>query len=179
MKTADLSPPLGKPGGPCQVVQRIDKTVKSPGLRTNLIDEVEHGQDLSNQDASKVYTVGREPGVGPIKQVQITSHGQYRMDLRSIRVDDVRACLADFLKQMEDWKRTGSRAYENMGKMLDDGQKIEWTDRKTRLKVVFQALGGGTVALISTFWKGVGDPAPPKSCPGVKAATVVARFLGR
>lgn len=161
---ADLSPPLGKPGGPCQVVQRIDQKVTNPGLKTDLIEDVEHGQDLSNQDASKVYTVGREPGVGPIRQVQITSHGQYRMDLRSIKVDDVRAALADFLKQMDDWKKQGNRAFENMGRMLEDGQKIEWTDRRTKLKVVFQALGGGTVVLISTFWKGVPDPPPPKSC---------------
>ena len=161
---ADLSPPLGKPGGPCQVVQRIEKQVHNPNLKKDLKNEVEKGEDLSNPDAAKVYTVGREPGVGPIRQVQITSHAQYRMDLRSIRVDDVRACLADFLKQMDDWKTAKNRAYENMGKMLQDGQKIEWTDRKSKLKTVFQSIGSGTVTIISTFWKGVPDPNPPKSC---------------
>ena len=161
---ADLSPPLGKPGGPCQVVQRIDKQVQNQGLKHDMIEEVEKGTDLSNQEASKVYPVGREPGVGPIRQVQITSHGQYRMDLRSIKVEDVRACLADFLKQMEEWKKAGNRAYENMGHSLEIGQKIEWTDRKTKLKIVFESIGGGTVTLISTFWKGRPDPVPPKHC---------------
>jgi hypothetical protein len=161
---ADLSPPLGKPGGPCQVVQRIDKSVRNPNLRQDLIQDVEKGEDLSNPDAAKVYVVGREPGVGPIKQVQITSHAQYRMDLRSIRVDDVRSCLADFLKQMEAWKAAQNKAFENMGSMLEDGHKIEWVDRKSKLKIVFQSIGNGTVTLISTFWKGVPDPTPPKSC---------------
>lgn len=161
---ADLSPPLGKPGGPCQVVQRIDKSVSNPGLKHDMIEEVERGDDLTNQEASKVYPIGREPGVGPIKQVQITSHGQYRMDLRSIKVDDVRACLADLLRQLDTWEAAGNPAAENFGKMIEDKQKIEWVDRKTRLKVVFQPLGGGTVALISTFWKGVPDPPAPKTC---------------
>ena len=65
---------------------------------------------------------------------------------------------------MADWKAAGNRAYENMGQSLETGQKIEWTDRKTKLKIVFESIGGGTVTLISTFWKGRPDPVPLKHC---------------
>jgi len=40
---ADLQPPLGDPGGPCQVIQRIEEEVPNPNLREHLIDEVEEG----------------------------------------------------------------------------------------------------------------------------------------
>jgi hypothetical protein len=86
------------------------------------------------------------------------------MDLRSIKVDDVRACLADLLEQLDAWEAVDNPAAARFSKMIEEKQKIEWVDRRTRLKVVFQPLGGGTVALVSTFWKGVPDPPPPKQC---------------
>lgn len=181
---ADLHPPLGKPGGPCQVIERIDKTVRNPGLKDNLIQDVNHGHDLSNQDASKVYPVTREHGVGPIKQVQITSHGQYRMDLRGITVDDVRRAIGSFLQQMGEWKAKKNPAYERMGQALERGDKLEWVDPKSKLKVVLAPIGGGTYTLISTFWKGVPDPPPPSGAcviPGKSSSLVervAQRFLG-
>lgn len=158
---ADLHPPLGKPGGPCQVIDRIEKNIRSPGLKTDLVDDVNHGQDLSNSDASKVYPLLAEHGVGPIKQVHITSHGQYRMDLRGITVDDVRRAIGSFLQQLGEWKAKKNPAYERMNGVLERGEKLEWVDPKTRLKVVLAPTGGGNVTLVSTFWKGQPDPAPP------------------
>jgi len=162
---ADLHPPLGKPGGPCQVIERIERNVRSPGLKDNLVEDVNHGQDLSNSDASKVYPILAEHGVGPIKQVHITSHGQYRMDLRGISVDDVRRAIGSFLQQMGEWKVKKNPAYERMGTSLERGEKLEWVDPKSRLKIVLAPTGGGSATLISTFWKGRPDPAPPQgSC---------------
>lgn len=172
-KTADLHPPLGKPGGPCQVIQRIEKNVHSPALKGDLVEDVNHGQDLTNQDASKVYPILREHGVGPIRQVQITSHGQYRMDLRGITVDDVRRAIGSFLQQMGEWKAKKNPAYERMGQMLERGEKLEWVDPKTSLKVVLAPTGGGSVTLVSTFWKGRPDPPPPQ---GACALPRAARF---
>lgn len=172
-KTADLHPPLGKPGGPCQVIQRIEKNVHSPALKGDLVEDVNHGQDLTNQDASKVYPILREHGVGPIKQVQITSHGQYRMDLRGITVDDVRRAIGSFLQQMGEWKVKKNPAYERMGQMLERGEKLEWVDPKSSLKIVLAPSGGGTATLISTFWKGRPDPPPPQ---GACALPRAARF---
>ena len=176
-READLNPPLGKPGGPCYVVQRIDKRVQNPKLKNDLIDEVEDGQDLSNADASKVYGLDKEPGVGLLDDILITAHGQYRMDLRGITVEDVRAALGSFAKQMDDWKKLGSPAYPRMLDLMKSGQKIDWTG-KNRLKVIFE-VAGTTARLVTTYWKGGQDQPPPKDgCPLPKrAARVVARYL--
>jgi hypothetical protein len=178
---ADLHPPLGRPGGPCQVIERIDKSIRSPNLKDDLIEDVNHGEDLSNKDASKVYPILREHGVGPIKQVQITSHGQYRMDLRGITVDDVRRGIGSFLQQMNEWKLRNDPAHERNTRAMQQGQKIPWTDPKTHLKLVFAPSGTGTVTLISAFWQGVPDPPPPQGAcilPG-KTPGIVERVARR
>lgn len=159
---ADLHPPLGVPGGPCHVIDRIDHTIRNPRLRENLKEEVNEGKDLSNADASKVYPILREHGVDPIKQVVITSHGQYRMDLRGITVEDVRSCIGSFLHQMGEWKSKGNPSYDRMLTSLDRGEKLEWVDRQSGLKIVLQPSHGGSVTLISAFWKGGHDPSPPR-----------------
>jgi hypothetical protein len=46
--------------------------------------------------------------------------------------------------------------------MLERGEKLEWVDPKSRLKVVLAPTGGGAVTLVSTFWKGQPDPPPPQ-----------------
>lgn len=75
---ADLQPPLGYPGGPCYVVQRILEEVEEPKLQAELIDDIQKGKELSNPAASKVYDLETERGVGPIKQMVIGPHAQYR-----------------------------------------------------------------------------------------------------
>lgn len=180
MRHADLNPPLGKPGGPCQVVQRIDRQIQNPRLRDDLIDEVESGEDLSNAEASKVYGIDKEPGVGLIDAIVITAHGQYRMDLRGITVEDVRAAIGSFAKQMADWQKLGSPAYQRMLGLMQSGQKVEWLG-KNRLKVVFE-VRDSKAYLVTTFWKGMATPVPPKGgCPLPKRAAerVVLRFLTR
>jgi hypothetical protein len=184
-READLHPPLGKPGGPCQVVERIEHEVHNPRMQHDLVEEVEDGQDLTNQEASKIYHLDREPGVGPIRAIQITSHGQYRMDLRQITVDDVRAAIASLLKQMEQWKALKSPAYENMGNTIERGEQIAWVDPRSKLKIVFQHIGSGTIVLITTYWKGVGSnhPSPQQCTPHQRLSSasmssrIVARFL--
>lgn len=183
---ADLHPPLGDPGGPCQVIERIDKAIHSPGLKDDLIKDVNHGEDLANSDAAKIYPLTREHGVGPIKQVQITSHGQYRMDLRGITVEDVRRTIGTLLQQMGMWKQKKHPAYERMNSALERGEKIEWVNPKNSLKIVLAPTGGGSVNLISAFWQGKPDPpAPHGKCEVPRHAAdeklaerVATKFLG-
>jgi len=162
MVTADLNPPLGKPGGPCQVVDRIVKRVRDERLQKGLVNEVQKGEDLSNAEASKVYPIEAEPGVGPIHKIVITSHGQYRMDLREITVDDVRGALASFVKQLENWRALKSPAYDTFMGRLEGKEHVEWVDPRSKLKVVFAQESPGTVRLITTFWRGQQSAPPPK-----------------
>ncbi len=159
---ADLNPPLGKPGGPCQVVDRILKRVVDERLQKGLVNEVQQGEDLSNAEASKVYPIEAEPGVGPIHRIVITSHGQYRMDLRGITVDDVQAALASFVKQLAFWKALKSRAYDTFAGQLERQENVEWVDPRSKLKIVFVQVSPGTVRLITTFWRGQQASPPPR-----------------
>lgn len=165
LRIANLNPPLGEPGGPCQVVNRIVKKVKNPNLQESLRDEVEKGNDLSNQDASKVYPLDREPGIGPIDSIEITSHGQYRMDLRRITIEDVRAALGSFLVQLDNWKKLGSKAYDSMMKSIEGHEKITWKDPRSKLILVFAATGNGKVQLVTTYWANrAWNESPPGAC---------------
>jgi len=179
-RQSDLHPPLGNPGGPCQVIERIERNIRSPRLKDDLVEDVNTGEDLSNQDTSKVYPILHEHGVGSIKQVEITSHGQYRMDLRGITVEDVRHAIGSLLQQMGEWRVKKNPAYERMSTALERGDKIEWVNPKSSLKIVLSPIGGGVVRLVSTFWKGVPDPPPPHgSCVIPRHASLAERVVSR
>lgn len=169
---ADLSPPLGDPGGPCQVMKRINDKVQNPQVRDEMVDDVSHGKDLSNQDASKIYPIDREPNAFIAKNLQISAHAQYRMDLRSVTVKDVQSTLKSYVAMMQKLKSMQHPGFERMQKELASG-KVEFVDPKTNLMVVFAVNGRESVTLISTFWKGKNDPKPmpPSSCKLANGAT--------
>lgn len=169
-KTADLQPPLGYPGGPCHVVQRIDKTIRNPRMEDKLIDLVESGRDLSNPDARAVYRVETERGPWKFKRMNLTSHAQYRMDLRGVTVPEVRLAVNNFFrtynnaksKQKNPAAQTQARKWE-MAMMRRE--EIRWTDPRTKLTVVFTAdADRNIVNVITVFWQGQRDPAAPGAC---------------
>lgn len=160
-RRSDLSPPLGDPGGPCQVVRRIERSVRNPRERDHLKDEVQEGKSLTNPEAAEIYQIDAESGAGIANRIIITSHTQYRMDLRSIRVRDVQEAVRSFSAQMEAWKRIGSKAYDAFVDHLTLGEKITWKDPRTKLTIVFTQESRGTLRLITTYWKGREDPPPP------------------
>jgi hypothetical protein len=162
---ADLSPPLGDPGGPCQVMKRINDQVKNPTMRNEMVEDVSHGKDLSNQDASKIYPLDREPNAFIAKSLHISAHAQYRMDLRSVTVKDVQTALKNYVSLMQKLKSMQHPGFERMQNELASG-KVEFVDPKTNLMVVFAVNGRESVTLISTYWKGRNDPkpVPPSSC---------------
>ena len=160
-RQSDLTPPLGKPGGPEHIEDRIKKRVTDPHLEQRLVDEVEHGVDLSNDEAAKVYPMGTEPGVGPIRQFLLGPHSEYRMDLRSITVDQVREALKTFIKEYQDGKSRKSWESEQWTKALKSGEKIEY-EAPNHLFVVFTAPRPDQVKIVTTYWKGRPDPKPHK-----------------
>lgn len=165
LRQSDLEPPLGYPGGPCQVVDRIEKEVHSPALRDNLEYTVEHGDKIQNPDAAKIYNLEKERGVGRIERIVISPHAQYRMDLRSITVPAVRAAIKSFLKALADWK---AQKHPMHSRVMDDwahGTNFEWVDPKLGLSVVVRPNGPSSLFLVTTYWKGESDPRPPGACP--------------
>lgn len=162
-RRADLTPPLGWPGGPCHVVQRIDQEVRNPRLKEQLIDKAEQGDKISNPDAAKIYDVEAEQGAGLVQRLLIGPHAQYRMDLRGVTVPQVRATLKTFSKLLNDWKSQKSTKYQDAAAKISRGDTIEFTEPRLRLTIVF-VIQGRNAKLVTTWWEGVADPPPPRHC---------------
>ena len=165
LQRADLSPPLGYPGGPCYVVDRIEQEVHNPSVQEKLIEEVEHGQKVENPDAAKIYRPETVPGVGQIKQITILPHAQYRMDLRGITVPQVRAALKSFVKQMGDWRAQQNPQFKHVTEEFAHNG-YAWTDPKLGLTVVVRGAGeSGHFVVLTAYWRGESDPKPTGECP--------------
>ena len=147
------------------MVQRIEDHVRDPRLKDRLVSDVERGDGLSNSDAAKVYDIETEPGIGGfLRKFNLSPHIQYRMDLRSVTVEDVLDALRDFNKRLAIWKAQGNPVFGGLMEKLVRSKDIKWAAR-SGLQVVFKVTGGGIVHLITTFWKGVSDPPAPAECP--------------
>ena len=154
--------PLGFPGGPCHVVQRIHEEVRDPRLRDTLTEKVEQGQGLSNPEAAKVYDLEVESGTKKIFQrLRIGPHAQYRMDLRGITVPLLRKSLLNFLMQVHNQNAKSPGTFDFYMQHLNSREGLRWEDPKLKLVVVLRMDGPNTVKIITTFWKGDPDPKPP------------------
>ena len=164
LSLADLSPPLGDPGGPCQVIHRIEDSVQSPKLRNDLVKEVESNRPLSNKDAGQVYEVDVEPGVGTRKKIHIGPHAQFRMDLRSVTVGDIQNAVREFFKRLNDLKSRQHPSYSRYYGLLSRGEKVEWTSSDD-VTVVMAETGPDSLFIVTAYQEGVPDPvAKPGKC---------------
>lgn len=162
-RQADLNPPLGWDGGVCKVVDRIEDRVRNPRLKHNLAEKVEDGVDLTNPEAAKIYRIHTERGPGgPIKNMRITNHAQYRMDQKGITVGDLRIALKHFTRKLNDWKSQRDPQYATVMTTLQRGRPtFRWIDEKLGdLVVVFAGAGRDTVNIVTTYWKGLDNPRP-------------------
>ena len=161
-RQADLSPPLGYPGGPCHVIERVEKSVRNPRLREEIIDDVEVGESLSNPEAAQVYDVEMEAGPQGtrIKRLQIGPHAQYRMDLRGVTVPLIRAALVDFFKEYSVEKSRGSYLAKKWEEDFARTEPINWTSRRLGLTVIF-VVAGTDARIVTTYWAGESNPRPP------------------
>lgn len=169
MRRADTDPPLGWPGGPCDVIDRIRSNVRDPRLREDLVDDVEFGEDLTNPEAARVYgpnLVERNvqtplPFRVHERRLLIGAHAQYRMDLRGITVPMVRAAIAAWAK---DWARERSMKSPIARRWEEDmarGEGVRYIDRRTGVTVVFDMVGSDAVKVITVFWNDGAKPLPP------------------
>lgn len=156
---SDLSPPLGVGGGPCKVIERIYDTALAPKVRDRLTDKVLDGLPLDNHEARAVYPLSHEHG-SAFREFTLSSHVQYRLDLRSITVGDVRTALDSMAAQLKGWAAAGDPRYEQVLAL----PKIQWEDPRTRLEVVVTLGTNGQLTLVTAYWRGSRDPAAPSSC---------------
>lgn len=164
---ADLIPPIGYPGGPCQVITRADK-VLSPRIHDQIVDDVEEGKSLSNPEAAEVYDLDVERGATGtrFKRLLINPHAMYRMDLRGVTVPAVRAALQSFQQAYSIQKARGTSLARKWEEELSREDPILWASPNMGLTIVFKGKGSDAV-IITVYWTGVMDPRPPGDggCP--------------
>lgn len=160
IRKADLYPPLG--GGPCRIVDRILRLKGvTPATRESLVRQVESDMALDNPSASDVYKPMRErTTVSPILPYDITSHAQYRMDLRRVSIKDLNRAIGEFFSTLQTLRRKSDRDFQfELRKRLAEG----WVDSKglfIKLKV-----NNGDPIVVTVYWVGGSDPkVPPEGC---------------
>lgn len=172
-RTADLYPPLGKPGGPCHVVRRIEEEVDSPAVKDRLVTKVEEGEDLSNPETAAVYDLDSEKARGFANRLYIGPHTQYRMDLRGISTRDLKDAVEELGRLYHAARKSGDTVKLRPFEAFGDGRKLEHITR-AGLQVVLAPFKDGA-QVVTTFWKGRPDPSPPGQCDPI-AARVAARY---
>lgn len=166
------STPLGLPGGPCHILRTIeeDKTL-SPRLKEELSEDVEKGRDLDNKDAYALYDriTLPLPGLESFKDIELTAHAQYRMDLRGVTIPELKLALEEidkwFTRQRKSPPEKIKAQDRNLLIDMAQGSSVRFEARKIGLTVVF-SLDTRTrkLSLVSTWWTDV--PNPPKPRPG-------------
>ncbi len=172
-RTADLYPPLGKPGGPCHVVRRIEEQVDSPAVKDRLVTKVEEGEDLSNPESASVYDLDSEKTRGFVNRIYVGPHTQYRMDLRGITTRDLKDAVEELGKIFHAARKSGDARKLARFEAFQEGRKLEHVTQ-AGLQLVLAPFKDGA-QVVTTFWKGRPDPSPPGHCDPV-AARVAARY---
>ena len=161
-RQADLTPPLGVRGGPCKVVERILQTVQNVRDREDLIQDVENNRDLTNAQAAIIYPKAeREKGPQPFDPLFLTSHSQYRMDLRGITVPEVKESVSRFRDDVQRAMARGDRKFLND---LQGNPKFKWVDQKARRNIVLGPRGDRLDVITVYPLDGSDPPAPSGGC---------------
>ena len=151
-RRGDLSPPLGYPGGACQVIERAESTIRNRKLLEQLVQKIEDGEPLSNAEASLIYKQETEKAVRGtrFKGVFLTAHAQYRMDQRGIRISDVQLALKDFHNNWAKEKSKNSAAYAQWERAVQRSEEIRWESHGIALGFQAASLRGDIWAMLHT-----------------------------
>jgi hypothetical protein len=171
LKTA-RSTPIGLPGGPCHILRNIEETPGlNPRLKAELIEDVEKGRDLDNNEANALYEtqIIPLPGIESFKEVKLTAHALYRMDLRGVTISELKMAF----EEVDKWFNRLRKIEPSKMKPLDreallglgKGEPLKFETKKIGLTVVFALdMRNRVVNLVSTWWTGI--PNPPKPVEG-------------
>lgn len=166
--SGDLNPPLGRSDSPCDVLHRINDEVGNPRQKDRLVRLVENGEDLSNPQAHIVYDDITEKGIGKLKfkDIDITAHAQYRMDLRGVSVQELRSALYAFQKKIQVDK--AQRGWSRLEDYLENDTVSYLSPAK--LRIVFQPYLDGRgrdpidrvtgCKIITVYYEGTPNPSP-------------------
>lgn len=160
---ADLTPALGYEDN--VLTTRIRQEVKNPKTQADLLTKVQMGRDLDQGDERVLY---RKPHneKGPndtVKSIVISTHAQYRMDLRGIVVPELRLTLRHFISQMKIWENKKDPRFLEFAQELKAGRKVRWEDGDlansggSPLFTVFKNVRPGVLEIVTAYWRGDND----------------------
>lgn len=159
-RRADLNPPLGKTPGWCSIFDRT----RDPALKKLL----EGGRELSSEQQVSIYPRMVEKAPEPFSKMYLSSHVQYRMDLRGVTVRDIQTALRSLIDEVTRWQRDPGRYRAEIAN-LRGSKEIQFTDPKTKLFLAIILVKDG-VSIVTAYWKGSFDPPAPGSCVRVAFA---------
>lgn len=158
--------PLGRPGGPCQVIHNIDEANLPDEIKEDMKEDIHRGKDLDNADASQIYDYETVRLSGDlIPSVRLSNHAQYRMDFRSVTVDSLKSAFYEFEKWFKHKQRNKRDvSLDDMDKLerLVSGKSVRFEARKLGLTIIFAVNNDKSANLISAWWQGKPNPKAPK-----------------
>ena len=167
-RKSDLTPPLGFPGGPCHVSDRA-RTHVNQATFTRIKNELEQRGRLSQSLERTVYPSRHlQRGRGKI-DLLLTSHAQYRMDLRGITVPFLSVGFRSFEKwilNIIEKRQVSSKASLKFNQVLKQmqGDGFTWYDPKTNLEFGIKYsrnLPQNTFLISTVYHKKDPDPKAP------------------
>lgn len=167
MKTSDLTPPLGYPGGPCHLEQRVELNVRNPRVKEQILDTIEYQGHLDKNQERIVYDQHVEQDKRG--RIILPPHVQHRMDQRGITVNEVKFAIKEFIISNNPARDQLSR-----------GERVEFKSKKMFNLTLILVQKGRDIMVISAYWKGVPDPGPPgNTCPTTASRLAMAWRLAQ
>lgn len=170
-KRADLSPPLGYPGGSCYLQNRIEENVRNPRMREQVLDVHMSGADKKpGRHEEVIYDPLDE---GPVKgtsieRLVIGEHAQYRMDQKGVTLPEIKAALRGF---QQVWNKERSQGVRTLSEHLQNPNKefgFKYDDLQLFLRPLRRWDGVSKIQLYlrTVYRPGIDtpNPAPPDAC---------------
>lgn len=160
---------LGLPGGPCHIIRDVEMERLPDKLKAELIEDIEKGRDLSNADADKIYKPQRIPAkkIDLFRSIFLTSHAQYRMNLRSVTTMELQSAFDEFERWYLARKRSDNLKPQDQKLLMDlaYGDPVRFSANRIGLTIVFAVDQRRKEArLVSCWWTDA--PKTPRPTPG-------------
>lgn len=145
--TADLSPPLGFPGGPCHLKTRVEQTVRNPRYRDMILDTIEVQGHLDKSQERVVYD--RHVEKDRKGRIILPGHVQHRMDQRGITVPEIKLAIKEFMISNSSQRR-----------LFEHGERVRMVSKIVPGLFVALEKNGRDRVVVTTYWEGQPDPRP-------------------
>jgi hypothetical protein len=160
---------LGLPGGPCHIIRDIEAEKLPERVKQELIEDIEKGKDLSNSAADLIYPPQRFNAKADLfSKVLLTSHAQYRMNLRGITLPEIQDVFVEFDKWYKARAKKPKSLTGEQRKLMTDlayGEAARFEGSRSGITIVFAVDSRKNEArLVSCWW--TNSPKTPKPTPG-------------